>query len=157
MADREGKIYTLLNNGELEQVEANPGFAIELFQGATCHLVSVSGIIDFDSAGAFQLGYGAARKACTALLAQPGLRSTRMGGHVAVAEAVRAQFNGPRGNTPLGRLTELKRRRGESEYPSALTPSITWEDAAYCRGLAQEIVDAVGVILNSGRLGEFGH
>jgi hypothetical protein len=39
---------------------------------------------------AFVLAYGAACQACTALLAEQGLRPTTSGGHYAVEESVRA-------------------------------------------------------------------
>jgi hypothetical protein len=42
----------------------------------------------------YSLGYDAARKAATALLANQGLRPTSVGGHLAVVEAMRAQFPG---------------------------------------------------------------
>ncbi len=48
-----------------------------------------------------------------ALLAQQGLRPTQAGGHIAVVDAVRAQFAGP-----FGALNSLRRRRNELEYPS---------------------------------------
>ncbi len=59
------------------------------------------------------LAYDAARFVGESMLAQQGLRSTQAGGHVAVVEAVRAQFAGP-----FTALNTLRRRRNELEYPS---------------------------------------
>jgi hypothetical protein len=68
------------------------------------------------------MAYDAARKAATALLTHQGLRPTTAGGHIAVAEAVRAQFPGVPG---LASLDRLRRRRNQADYPNlaATTPS----------------------------------
>jgi hypothetical protein len=60
------------------------------------------------------MAYDAARKAATAPLAHKGLRPTTAGGHITVAEAVRAQFPGVPG---LASLDRLRRRRNQAEYP----------------------------------------
>ena len=66
-----------------------------------------------DPESAFILAYDAARFVGEALLAQQGLRPTQAGGHLAVSDAMRAQFGGP-----LSRLAALRRRRNELEYPA---------------------------------------
>lgn len=149
------KIMNLIAKAELEAVESNPRFATRLVQEAQMHMKSAGAIADFDYPGAFQLGYDAARKACAALLAQQGLRSTRDGGHIAVADAVRAQFNGPHGSSAFMKIHGLRQSRAGSQYPRESTPPITQDDANYCRETAQEIIAAVETILSSGKLGPF--
>jgi hypothetical protein len=45
-----------------------------------------------DLSGAYQLAYDALRKSAASLLAVQGLRATSHGGHIAVQDAVLAQF-----------------------------------------------------------------
>jgi hypothetical protein len=54
-------------------------------------LTTATHITTDDPESAFVLAYDAARQACTALLAQQGLRPTTTGGHYVVEEVVRAQ------------------------------------------------------------------
>jgi hypothetical protein len=149
------KIKTLITKAELEAVEPNPRLATGLVEEAQMHMKSVAAIVDFDYPGAFQLGYDAARKACVALLAFQGLRSTYLGGHIAVADAVRAQFNGPHGSPAFLKMHGLRQSRAGSQYPRESTPPITRDDANYCRETAQEIITAVKMIMASEKLGPF--
>jgi len=84
---------------------------------------------------AFVLAYDAARQACTALLAQQGMRPTTSGGHYAVEESVRAQFG-----TIMRPFGALRRRRNELEYP--LDPA----DKASAAETADGIRAAAGLI-----------
>ena len=54
----------------------------------------------------------------TALLAHQGLRPTAAGGHLAVVEAMNAQFPGVVG---LKSIDRLRRRRNQAEYPDPQT------------------------------------
>ena len=67
-----------------------------------------------DPEGALALAYDAARKTATALLAHQGLRPTSAGGHIAVVEAMNAQFPGVSG---LKSIDRIRRRRNQAEYP----------------------------------------
>ena len=91
---------------------------------------------------AFVLAYDAARQACTALLAQQGLRPATSGGHYAVEESVRAQFG-----TILRPFGALRRRRNELEYP--LDPADRASATETAEGLraAAELIDAAAKIL----------
>jgi hypothetical protein len=91
---------------------------------------------------AFVLAYDAARQACTALLAQQGLRPTTSGGHYAVEESVRAQFG-----TILRPLGALRRRRNELEYPLDPTDRATAIETADGIRAAGELIDAAAKIL----------
>jgi hypothetical protein len=64
-----------------------------LLADAGRHLATAAAGLDADDfAGAYQLAYDALRKSAAALLAVQGLRATSRGGHLAVQEAVTAQF-----------------------------------------------------------------
>jgi hypothetical protein len=83
-------------------------------RSAAQRLETAAAVVDDDPESAFVLAYDAARFVGDALLAQQGLRPTQVGGHLAVSDAVRAQFGGP-----FVALNSL-RRRNELEYPPAL-------------------------------------
>jgi hypothetical protein len=146
-------IERLLGTRELEQVQPSPVTATRLIESAAAHLRLAEKGVDDDPDGAFQLGYDAARKACTALLAVQGLRATSHGGHVAVQEAIREQFGGTGGMPVFGQLSRLRRLRNATEYPDPDSPTITADDATECLQTATEIHDACRRILDSARLG----
>jgi hypothetical protein len=133
-------IDRLLRDQELERVTPNQPVADRLLADASAHIASARLIASRDPAGAYQLGYDAARKAAIALLAVQGLRTTSRGGHVAVQDAVRAQFGGPGG------------RRNDSAYPDPDSPTITRDDADDCLQTAAAILDASRGLLDSGAL-----
>jgi hypothetical protein len=91
---------------------------------------------------AFVLAYDAARQACTALLAQQGLRPTTSGGHYAVEESVRAQFG-----TILRPFGALRRRRNELEYPLDPADRASATETADGIRAAAELIDATAKIL----------
>lgn len=134
----------------MEPVVPSGDHADRLMDDAAAHLKSASAIRDVDPAGAYQLAYDAARKACSALLAVQGLRATTRGGHVAVRDAVREQF-GPV-FTPFSRM---RRRRRDAEYPDPDTPAITEADATEGIEKAAEMVEAATRLLESGQLPPF--
>ncbi|MDZ7734262.1 MAG: hypothetical protein U5R31_15350 [Acidimicrobiia bacterium] len=149
------EVQRLVDDGELEIVEASTDVADRLLQDADAHVRLASLGIDDDPAGALQLSYDAARKASAALLAVQGLRATTRGGHIAVIDAVRAQFN-DRGGVPVfGQINRLRRRRNDTEYPSPTTPGVTPGDATQALDLAAETIDGARKLLDSGRLDEF--
>jgi len=87
------KIRELLENGELDVVESSVTIARQLLADAERHLASARTIGRAgDLSGAYQLAYDALRKAAASLLAAQGLRATSRGGHIAVQDAVIAQF-----------------------------------------------------------------
>lgn len=93
------------------------------------------------------------RKSSAALLAVQGLRATTRGGHIAVIDAVRAQFNDRGGMEVFGRLHTLRRRRNRTEYPDAASPGVNPGDARQALETAQAAVDAAKRLIDSGRLG----
>lgn len=118
----------MLERGELEYVQPNLGHATLLMNQAAAHLGSAEPLIESDPPSAFTLLYDGARKALTALLAVQGLRPTRAGGHVAVQQSAEAQL-GPNTRHLIRAFGGLRRRRNESEYPSADDPPVTNDEA----------------------------
>lgn len=148
-------IDRLLAEGELESVTASPELAERLMDDAVRHLASADAIRASDLNGAYQLAYDAARKACAALLAPQGLRATTRGGHVAVQDAVREQFNGDGGFNAFRALSRLRRTRAAREYPDPTTPTTTPTELEDGLAAATEIVAAARQLLDSGRIDRF--
>jgi hypothetical protein len=119
------RVGELLARGELEAVTASQVLAGRLVTEAEKHLAAAAQIAAMDEAGAYQLAYDAARKACAALLAQQGLRATTKGGHIAVQDTVDAQFGGKGGMASFGSISRMRRKRAASEYPDMSTPTTT--------------------------------
>lgn len=112
----EEKVSRLIADGEIEQVRPDQDLADLLMDDAERHLATSALVSEADPAGAYQLAYDAARKACSALLAVQGLRATSRGGHIAIRDVVLAQFGrGP--GTVLRQFDAMRRRRKDAEYP----------------------------------------
>lgn len=143
----EAEVEDHLRLRELEQISGAATDGRRLLDEATQRLRTARGITG-DPAGAFTLAYDAARLACTALLAQQGLRPTRDGGHLVVQRAMRAQF---------GRGFEdfdwMRRRRNEVEYPSAPGDDVTPEELDDALGATQRMIDAADQLID--KLGRF--
>ncbi len=149
------EIERLLSGGELERVTPSDEVAGRLLTNAEAHIGLASKGFEDDPSGALQLSYDAARKASAALLAVQGLRSTTRGGHIAVIDAVRAQFNDRSGLEVFGKLNRLRRRRNSNEYPDPDSPTVTGDDARQALATARETVDATRRLIDSGRLDPF--
>lgn len=102
-----------------------------------------------DPESAFILAYDAARFIGEALLAQQGLRPTQAGGHLAVTDAVRAQFGGP-----LAGLSALRRRRNELEYPAHPSDHIEHAEVVGAVRTVQQLLEITVRLLD--HLGLFG-
>lgn len=148
-------IQRLLDERELERVEPSVALAERLLDEADRHVRSARLILDEDPSGSYQMAYDAARKAISSLLAIQGLRATSRGGHIAVQDAVRDQFNGTQGIKELAAFPRMRRRRAESEYPNFNTPTTTRADAADAIEKAAGMLDASRRLLNSGHLTPF--
>lgn len=83
------------------------------------------------------LAYDAARHACTALLAQQGLRPTTRGGHLVVDEAVRAQSG-----DAFRPFRALRIRRNELEYPAMPDDAATASEVEEALAGAERILAA---------------
>ena len=68
-----------------------------------------------------------------------GLRATTRGGHIAVFDAVRAQFNSRGGMQVFGRLHAMHRRRNRTEYPDEDSPGVDEHDAQQALNTTQAV------------------
>lgn len=148
-AARKAVLQGLLDGGRLERVPASAGLAARLMGEARAHLQAAEKVLTLDAAGSLHLAYDAARKAAGALLAAQGLRATTRGGHVAVQEA--AQTCSP----AFRAFALIRRRRHDSEYPRADTPTVTTADAVEALERASQMVASAGLLLEGGRLRDF--
>lgn len=140
-------IERLLGDGLLDQVAPNEALARRLIAAARGHLVAGAAIREIDATGAYQLAYDASRKSGAALLAVQGLRATTRGGHVAVQDAVQAQFG-----KAFSTFSRMRRRRNAGEYPDLDTPTITTDDADEGLADAAAMVEAAAALLDGGRV-----
>jgi hypothetical protein len=138
----EADVERLIAEGRLEPVTGAGADGSPLLVQARKTAATAAGHVQDDPYSAFVLAYDAARFACTALLAQQGLRSNITGGHLAVENAVRAQFGD--GFRPF---SALRRRRNELEYPSQPADKLTPEEAEQATKTAQQFIDAAGKLL----------
>lgn len=136
----------LLADRRLERIPANRELADVYLEQARAHLNTSRAASGTDPVGEFQLAYDAARKALASLLVTQGLRPTHAGGHIAVYDAVMAQFD-----PPLGRVFRafgwMRPLRNDSEYPSAERPVAAAADAEAGRDAAAAMVDAAERLL----------
>jgi hypothetical protein len=153
-------IDRLLTTGGLERLIPSEQVVAQLLTDADRHIaLATLGVSDQavepDLVGALQLAYDAARKACAALLEQQGLRATSRGGHIAIADAVEAQFNGPNGIKDFSRLDRLRRRRNASEYPTTGSGAVDEDEVAHAIGLAQSLLEHTHRLIATDRLGVY--
>jgi len=136
------RIQQLLDLGDLQKVQGGEANGQPLLEKATRTLASSLALQAADAESSYTLAYDAARFACTALLAQQGLRPTTKGGHYAVEQAVRAQFQ-----EHFRDFGTLRRRRNELEYPSAYDAALDAAEAAEAHDNAAAIIEAAAKLL----------
>lgn len=105
-------VALLINRGHLEQISGEAANGDYLIGQARQRIATASSILEIDRVSAYNLAYDGVRQAATALLIQQGLRPRTEGGHVAIVEAVQAQFG-----EPFRLLNAMRRRRNKLEYP----------------------------------------
>jgi hypothetical protein len=134
-------------------VIADPETVNALLESARRHIAAAAVIVTTDPESTYSLAYDASRKCATALLAHQGLRPTSAGGHIAVVEAVRAQFPGVPGFVSLDRL---RRRRNQAEYPDPRGyDPITSEEAFDAIAVAGDCVASAEKLFVLDELGVF--
>ena len=140
------RIAELLKAAELERVTADRDIAQRLLDDAGRHLATAAAASSSgDLSGAYQLAYDAFRKSAASLLAVQGLRATSRGGHIAIQEAVTAQFGSTvRAFRSFGRI---RRARNNFEYPSIATPGPSSDDVTDAIRVATQAHEAVITIL----------
>jgi hypothetical protein len=143
-----GRIGELINGGELGQVPADTELARRMLADAGRHLATAAAAeTTGDLSGAFQLAYDALRKSAASLLEAQGLRATSRGGHIAVQDAVLAQFGSS--IRALRSFSRLRRARNSFEYPSTETPGPSEDDVKDAIRVAREVNAAAVRILES--------
>jgi HEPN domain-containing protein len=146
-----GRIQELISAGELGQVPPDTRLARRMLADAGRHLATAAVAQSTgDLPGAYQLAYDALRKSAASLLEAQGLRATSRGGHIAVQDAVIAQFGSS--IRALRSFSRLRRARNSFEYPSAETPGPSEDDVKDAIRVAAEVNDAIGKVLGSGIL-----
>ena len=143
------EIERMLAGGELQALTGAAADGGQWLAKARRTLNTATNAASTDPDSAFTLAYDAARFACTALLAQQGLRVTTRGGHYAVEVAVRSQFGGT-----FDQYGGLRRQRNDIEYPVIIAAKLAPNDAQVATGVANEIIDAADQLLP--HLGLFG-
>ena len=132
----------LLSEGRLQQVHGVEARGEPWLDRARNTLTAAAKIADTDPASTCTLACDAARFACMALLAHQALRPTTRGGHLAVEEAVRAQFG-----DAFKPFRDLRIRRNELEYPIYPDEPIEPEEANAALDAAAGIVVAAEKLL----------
>jgi hypothetical protein len=138
----QAEIEKLLSRRELERVTGAAADGTPLLRQAKTTAATAATLVQTDAYSAYILAYDAARFACTALLAQQGLRPTTSGGHTAVATAVQAQF-GP-GFRPFG---TMRRRRNELEYPHTPGETASTDEAQQASADTTSLITAAEQLL----------
>lgn len=138
----------LLAKNHLQHVPANTELANSYLDQPRAHIEASVLSVDKDPIGSFQLAYDAARKALASLLLIQGLRPTSAGGHIAVYDAVMAQFGKGMGDV-IRPFTSLRRLRNSSEYPSLEDPVAGTEDAHRAQAQATAMVDAAARVIDA--------
>jgi hypothetical protein len=147
------RVEELIARGELQRVSGGEDVVVALLDMSGRHIEAAKKSVDVDQAGAYALAYDAARKASTAVLAHQGLRPTSRGGHIAVVEAVEAQFPGVPG---LKSLDRLRRRRNQAEYPDpAGYDPITLDETNEAIAVAVSAVDSSRRLIEQPEIGMF--
>jgi hypothetical protein len=145
----QAEIEQLVDRPELERLTGAAADGGPLLDQARTTAATAATLTGTDAYSAYILAYYAARFACTALLAQQGLRPTTSGGHTAVATAVRAQF-GP----GFRSFNTMRRRRNELEYPNVPGEIASTAEAEQAVIDANTLITAAGQLL--GQLALFG-
>jgi len=145
------RIQELIDGAELGQVSPDIGLARRMLADAGRHLATAAAAQSTgDLSGAYQLAYDALCKSAASLLEAQGLRPTSRGGHIAVQDAVIAQFGSS--IRALRSFSRLRRARNNFECPSTETPGPSEDAVRDAIRVAREVNDAADKILESGIL-----
>lgn len=129
----------MLLDGRLQRVSPSRDYANELMAKADRKLASAVGLLDSDPDTAFTVAYDASRFALTAILAVQGLRPKTDGGHIAVHEALLAQF--PSMASRLRPFDRLRRTRNDRQYPALGALDIARADVEDDIELAKDLIE----------------
>jgi len=135
-AKGERTVEFLVGRGRLEQFETTDPAALAeaLLERASRRLEATAkaALTNGDADGAYAAAYDAYRMAGEALLARQKLRATGGdGSHMAVEDAVSAQFGTYIPAFAKPSFEQLRRTRHTAQYFDPVAPSITSQDAAW--------------------------
>ena len=145
----------LLERGRLESVAADvEGACGALLERATKRLETArAAMTGEDWEGAFANAYDVYRMGAEVLLLRQGLRATGGdGSHVAVEDAVSAQFSDGITGLSKVRFERMRQGRHASQYFDPARPEKTDDDARWALELAEGVLAATRELLESGRL-----
>ncbi|HRC13512.1 MAG: hypothetical protein IPJ15_16185 [Actinomycetales bacterium] len=146
------EVDALLKGGELERVTPDSELAVRLLADSARHIETARSAEALgDLTGAYQLAYDALRKAAAALLAAQGLRATSRGGHIAIQDAVRAQFGGP--GSPFRSFSRIRRNRNAYEYPDSDEAGPDVGDVDDAVAVSRAALTAAHALMHLGKLG----
>ena len=136
-------IAGLIDEGHLEQLGGEAANGDYLLDQARRRLAGAHAARSVDDVSAFELAYDAVRQAATATLVQQGLRPHIDGGHIAVVQAVQAQFG-----RNFAYFGAMRRLRNQLEYPRDRADLIIPpKDLEKALTFAQDTIDAVTTLL----------
>ncbi|MBO2450235.1 hypothetical protein J4573_24255 [Actinomadura barringtoniae] len=138
----EALVERLLSEGQLQQVQGPAADGEPWLAKARRTHSAAAAVASVDPDSSFVLAYDAARLACTALLAQQGLRPTTTGGHRVVDEVLRAQFG-----DVFRPYRALRIRRNELEYPAYPGDSAQEQEADGALANAAKLIDSAEKLL----------
>jgi uncharacterized protein (UPF0332 family) len=153
--DGETVVDFLLQRGRLETVAADVEESCgALLERATKRLTTAqAAVAGEDWEGAFANAYDVYRMAAELLLLRQGLRATGGdGSHVAVEDAVSAQFATRIAGFSKVRFERMRQGRHASQYFDPARPEKTDDDARWALDLAEEVLSATQEVLRSGSL-----
>jgi hypothetical protein len=137
-----GTIARMLADQELQQVQGGQANGGPFLDKANRTITTAAHIVEDDPESAYTLAYDAARFAGVALLAQQGLRPTTRGGHLAIDEALRAQFGGT-----FKAYRTLRIRRNELEYPAYPGELVEIDEVRTAVSQAKQVIEAANQLL----------
>jgi hypothetical protein len=145
------RVRELIGAEELDRVTPDLAIARRMLEDAGRHLTTArQAKVAGDLSGAYQLAYDALRKSAASLLEAQGLRATSRGGHLAVQEAVTAQFGA---TVPVFRsFARIRRARNNFEYPSGNSPGPSGDDIDDAIAVATRAREAATTILDQDML-----
>jgi HEPN domain len=157
----EQTVRFLISRGRLESVDAVDlaGASEALIQRATRRLeITARAALRLgDVDGAYSAAYDAYRIAAESLLARQGLRATGGdGSHMAVEDAISAQFAADIPAFAKPTFERLRRTRHSVQYFDVSAPPVTSSDTRWAIDKAAEAISGVNALQSSNVLERFG-
>ncbi|MCY7401457.1 MAG: hypothetical protein LH477_10975 [Nocardioides sp.] len=136
-------VRELIAEGKLSRLQGADAGVEGLMTRAGQQLASARSLLKSDPVTAYIVAYDAAKHAGMALLAEQNLRATAQGGHIAIEQALAAQFKGV-----FDGFGRLRRRRNELDYPTGPEDSAETAEAERALGVAASLVESARRLLD---------